>query len=245
MQRFLNQIIHGDCLQILPEIPNDSVDAVITDPPYSSGGLTSGERSADPAKKYVQTGTKITRPSFTGDNRDQRSWAFWCCLWISECMRIIKPSGYFMMFTDWRQLPLSSDVLQAGGIVWRGIVTWDKTEGARAPHTGYFRHQAEYVVWGTKGVSKPSAQGGPRPGVFRFPVRQKDKHHITGKPTPLMTELVQIVPPGAVVLDPFAGSGTTAVACLNTGRQFIGIEKETAYAEIAQQRIAEAQKAPL
>jgi hypothetical protein len=55
-----------------------------------------------------------------------------------------------MCFTDWRQLPMLTDVLQAGGFVWRGVMPWDKTESSRAPHTGYFRHQCEYVVWGPR-----------------------------------------------------------------------------------------------
>ena len=231
----------GDCLEMLRSIPSGSVDAVITDPPYSSGGFTRSDRTADPAAKYVSTGVEIIRESFTGDNRDGRSWCYWMALWLSECHRIVKPSGYALIFCDWRQLPLASDALQAGGFVWRGVVSWDKGEAARAPHTGYFRHQCEYVVWGTKGVSVPAAHGGPFPGSLRYPVLQADKHHMTGKPTDLMRQLVQCVPSGSVVLDPFMGSGTTGVACVLEGRNFIGGELGAHYFAIAQRRIANAQ----
>lgn len=230
---------NGESLSILKSIPSESVDAVITDPPYSSGGLTSTERIAAPEKKYVQHGTKIHRPTFSGDNRDGRSWSYWCSLWMSECLRIVKPSGYLLSFTDWRQLPSCTDAIQAGGWVWRGIISWDKTEGARAPHKGYFRHQCEYVAWGTKGTSRPAEHAGPFPGCFRFPVRLSEKKHIAGKPSKLMEELVRIVPAGATVLDPFMGSGTTGIACMRQGRRFIGIESETHWFEIATKDLAE------
>jgi site-specific DNA-methyltransferase (adenine-specific) len=229
----------GEALEVLPTLADGSVDAVITDPPYSSGGFTRSDRSSDPADKYVQSGVDIVRSSFSGDNRDARSWCYWSALWLSECQRIVKVSGYALMFTDWRQLPLASDALQAGGFVWRGIISWDKTEGARAPHTGYFRHQCEYLVWGTNGVSTPADYGGPWPGAFRFPTRQADKFHMTGKPTDLMSQLVQCVPPGGLVVDPFAGSGTTALAAKLYGCRAICIEKEQSNCDIAVSRLAQ------
>lgn len=177
------------------------------------------------------------RASFSGDNLDGRSWSHWCALWAAQARRLTRPRGYCLMFTDWRQLPTASDALQFGGWVWRGLIPWDKGAGARAPHTGYFRHQCEYIVWGTSGVSRAAKWGGPWPGVFRFPVLQSDKHHMTGKPTPLMAELVQCAPPGGLVLDPFAGSGSTAVASLRTGRKCIAIEREEAYCAIAAERL--------
>lgn len=229
------KLYRGDCLDIMRQMADNSVDAVIAD--YSSGGFTRSDRTADPTSKYVQTGTEIIRDSFTGDNRDGRSWCYWSALWLSEAFRLVRPSGYCLTFCDWRQLPLASDALQAGGFVWRGVVVWDKTSGARAPHTGYFRHQCEYIVWGTKGVSVPAEHGGPLDGCYRYPVLQWDKHHMTGKPTRLLQDLVQIVPPGATVFDPFMGSGTTGVAALQTNRQFVGVEITTHYFEIAAQRL--------
>lgn len=141
------------------------------------------------------------------------------------------------MFSDWRQLPLATDALQMGELAWRGIIAWDKTEGARAPHKGYFKHQCEYIVWGTKGPCHKAVHAGPYPGCYRFPVKQTDKFHLTGKPTPLMEQLVSIVPAGGIILDPFTGSGTLAVAARNMGRRFIAIEKTDVYAQVAMDRI--------
>ncbi len=81
-------------------------------------------------------------------------------------------------------------------------------------------------------------RGGPWAGSLSFGVRQDDKHHLTGKPTPLMRELIKVVPSGGLILDPFAGSGTTGVAAALEGRRCLLIEKEPAYAAICRQRIA-------
>lgn len=232
------EVVLGDCLDVMRTLAPGSVDAIVTDPPYSSGGQFRGDRMNDTTSKYVQTGTIEARPDFAGDNRDQRAYGYWCALWLSECLRIAKPGSPIVLFSDWRQLPTTTDTLQAGGWVWRGIAIWDKTEGAR-PAYGRFRAQAEYLVWGSAGAMRST--GDVIPGVFRYPVLQADKHHITGKPTALMRAVLAITPPGGLVLDPFAGSGTTGVACVLEGRSFLGIEREATYVEIARRRIAEAQ----
>lgn len=234
-------LYRGECLKVLQSLPDASVDAVICDPPYSSGGFNRDDKSRTTTEKYSQNGVRRVYPDFQGDNRDQRSYLFWCTLWIDECARILKPGGYFLSFADWRQLPLMTDAVQAGGIMWRGIISWDKGLGARAPHKGYFKHQCEYVVWGTKGPAVILEHDGPFAGCIKESVKQSDKFHLTGKPTPLMRELVRCVAPGGVVLDPFMGSGSTGVACVQAGLSFIGIEREIAYIDISCQRITKAQ----
>lgn len=230
-------LFQADSLQALPALKPAIAAAVITDPPYSSGGQTTGERARDPRDKYCQNGNDCGRASFSGDNRDQRSFAFWATLWITQCRRIVKPDGYFLTFTDWRQLPTMTDIIQAGGFIWRGLIAWNKGRGARAPHKGYFRHQCEYVVWGTNGRCRKAEHAGPFDGCIEEHVRQADKFHMTGKPTPLLRRLVEIVPAGDVILDPFAGSGTTGVACLQAGRRCVLIEESAEYCEIAAERL--------
>ena len=240
------QLIAGDCLEELVKLPTGSFDALVTDPPYNSGGRTAYERSGRlPSQKYVVGGTKKVRCDFEGENRDQRGYAYWCALWLTECYRLLKVGSPVLLFTDWRQMPLTTDILQAGGFVWRGVVAWDKG-GACRPMLGRFAHQAEYVVWGSKGPMGNQREGvHTLPGVYQHGVKQSDKHHMTGKPTPLMEDLLKIVTPGGLVLDPFAGSGTTGVACIRTGRRFVGIEKQPEYAEISLQRLTEARDACL
>lgn len=230
----MNQLYKGNALEILRTLPDSSVDAVITDPPYSSGGLHIGSRTKAPSQKYTDNDIHA---DFSGDNLDQRSWFFWCGLWIEEVVRVLKPGGYFMMFSDWRQLPTATDALQIAGITWRGVITWDKGPAARAPHKGYFRHQAEFIPWGSKGSLPKATHAGPYPGVIKCPVIASQKLHMTGKPVPLMEELVKAIPPGGVILDPFMGSASTGVACQNLGREFIGIEKTEHYFQVSENRL--------
>lgn len=230
-------ILAGEALALLAEMPTASVDAVITDPPYSSGGKFRGDRTAATGDKYVQSGTETIRPDFAGDTRDQRSFGYWCALWLSEALRVAKPGAPLAVFTDWRQLPATTDAIQAGGWIWRGIAPWDKTEASR-PMMGGFRNQAEFVVWGTAGPTDQEVANevGVLPGVFRHRVDQDDKFHQTGKPTPLMMEVVKLCRPGGLILDPFCGSATTIVAALLTGRRGIGFERSEEYLEISRAR---------
>ena len=231
-------LYEGDCLDILPAMPRQSVDAIITDPPYSSGGLHKAARSRDPVKKCVQSGTRRFYLTFSGDHMDQRSWQFWMLLWLRHAVRLLKPGGRFCMFIDWRQLPSATDLVQAAGITWRGIIPWDKGRGTRAPHTGYHRHQCEYVIFGTLGDVGRADGRGPFEGCLRCSV-PSNKLHPTEKPVAILRELVRAVPPGGVVLDPFAGSGSTLVAAVSEGYRAIGIEREPEYCEIIRQRMAE------
>lgn len=234
------ELRQGDALALLQALPTGSVDAVITDPPYSSGGQFRGDRSQSTRAKYVITGTKLERPDFGGDNRDQRSFLAWCGVWLGECLRVAKPGAPICVFTDWRQLPITTDAVQAGGWIWRGIVPWSKTEAAR-PSLGRFRAQCEYVVWGSAGPLPASAEVGALPGFFERAIARSDKHHQTGKPTEIMREIVRICPPGGLVLDPFAGSGTTGVGALLEGRRFLGFELGSEYADVARNRLRDAE----
>ena len=223
----------GDCMSILPTI--EKVDAVITDPPYSSGGMMRGDRMASTSSKYQSSEHVGLYPEFGGDTRDQRAYLVWCTLWLGLAMSKTAAGGILACFTDWRQLPTTTDAIQSGGWVWRGIGVWDKTEAAR-PQKGRYRNQCEYFVWGSSGPLKD--QGPCLPGCFRYSAQSEQKHHITAKPVALMADMLAIC--GETILDPFMGSGSTGVAAMKAGRKFIGIERDPAYFEIACKRIQEA-----
>jgi site-specific DNA-methyltransferase (adenine-specific) len=238
------EIYLGDCREILPTL--GKVDTVVTDPPYSSGGTFRSDRTRSTADKYIGGGyvdfdMAYARPEFSGDNKDQRAYLIWSEMWLGKAFAITSPGAICCIFTDWRQLPTTSDALQCGGWSWRGIALWDKTEAAR-PQKGWFRNQCEYVVWGSHGPM--TGVGECLPGVFRTSVLSEGKEHIAGKPVSVMENLVRICPKGRIVLDPFMGSGTTGVAAVKLGRKFIGIEIEPKYFEIACKRIQGAIDAP-
>ncbi len=225
----------GDCREVLPTL--GAVDCVVTDPPYSSGGQFRGDRTGITSDKYQSTEHRGLYSEFAGDTRDQRGYLAWCSLWIAQAHAITRPGGICALFTDWRQLPTTTDAMQAGGFVWRGIGVWDKTEAAR-PQKGRYRNQSEYFVWGSRG---PMADDGPcAPGVFRYSVGSEEKHHIAGKPSTLIEDMLQIC--GHTILDPFMGSGTTGVAAARLGRSFIGIEIDPTHFATALRRIEQAQR---
>jgi site-specific DNA-methyltransferase (adenine-specific) len=246
-------IYRGDALGILHRLPDASVDAVVTDPPYSSGGMVRGDRMMKTTEKYVSSDSgNQALANFTGDNRDQRAYAYWMTLWLSEALRVTKPGGVCMLFTDWRQLPATADALQAGGWVWRGIVPWVKPFAR--PMAGRFTNQAEYVVWGSSGPMPMDFEIGVLPGYYEaapspLPATfnatpPRDREHITQKPVEVMRGLLKIVPPGGTVLDLFLGSGTTGVAAMHEGFDFIGSELVPEYADLSARRMQDAQLIP-
>lgn len=111
-------LYNADALAVLRELPTASVGALITDPPYSSGGMVRGDRTqAGTHRKYSGTITDANiLETFTGDSRDQRAYAYWCALWLAEAARVVRPGGVAVVFTDWRQAhpPLMPCSLAAG-----------------------------------------------------------------------------------------------------------------------------------
>lgn len=238
-QVFKNGIVYcGDALGILRDMPGASIDAVLTDPPYSSGGLHMAARQADPANKYQLTGTKKSYPPMLGDLKDQRSFIMWATLWLGECWRVAKPGAPCMVFTDWRQLPAMTDAVQAAGWAWRGIVVWHKPSAR--PTLGEFKRDTEFVVYAVKDKARP-AHRRCLPGVYKHSVNPSRKVHLTGKPVELVKDLLAVLPEAATVLDPFLGGGTTALACLETGRRFVGVELSEAYMTLACEQIRKAE----
>lgn len=233
------------CETVLPCLEPGLVDALITDPPYSSGGFTRGDRAADPRTKYATSDSDGARrtPTFSGDNRDQRSFLLWSMLWLEMARTACREGAPIALFSDWRQLPTVTDAIQVGGWVWRGICQWEKTNAR--PQMGRFRQSAEYLVWGSNGpMPAGPAAGAPLPGhIVASSVPEQDRLHLTQKPDEVMRWAVKICRPGGLVLDPFAGSGSTGVAALATGRRFVGVERDPAYAEIAAQRLRAAEAA--
>ena len=180
-------LYQGDALAVLQSFPPLCVDAVITDPPYSSGGLMLSARQADPAVKYQNNGTVKTYPPMFGDNRDQRSFIMWATLWLAECWRVARDGSPLLRFSDWRH-----------------------------------RREAEFVIFASKGRL---GYRGPRclPGLYAHTVDHKKKNHLTSKPVELLRELMEVVPEGGMVLDPFIGGGSTAEAARDTGQTCIGM----------------------
>lgn len=235
------ELHQGEALDLLADLPAGSVDAVVTDPPYSTGGMVRSDRTTSTISKYVSTGATVRGHEFSGDNRDQRSYLAWSELWMRTARRATRTGGHLIVFADWRQLPTTTDAVQAAGWVWRGVVTWAKPVDQARPVKGGFRNQAEYVIWATVGPHTPDDDAPYLPGVIQAgSPRGQHRVHITQKPLDLLTQLVQVAPVDGLILDPFAGSGTTGIAAIQTGRRFVGAESHPDIATVARDRIAAA-----
>lgn len=237
------ELHRGDALAVLGELEEGAVDEVATDPPYSSGGFTRGDRMGTARAKYSAGDSRKADevPDFSGDNRDQRAYLTWCGLWLGRCLELVRPGSPIVVFSDWRQAPTTADALQIGGWVWRGMAPWCKP--ASRPQMGRFAAASEYLLWGSAGPMREGADVGCLPG-FKVcsTVTGDERVHLTQKPDEVMRWAVSICEPGGLVLDPFAGSGSTGVAALATGRRFIGIERSEEYCEIAAARLSLAER---
>ena len=180
-------ILQGDALKVLGTFAPNTFDAVITDPPYASGGRTQAEKNKSTARKYSSMGENAP-PPFDGDAKDQRSWTRWAAEWLYEARKVCKSGAPVCMFIDWRQLPAATDALQWAGWIWRGTAVWDK--GNSRPQKGRFRQQAEYIVWGSNGDMPISRPVPCLPGVFKYGNPQS-RIHLTEKPLQLMRDIVR------------------------------------------------------
>lgn len=228
------KIYNGDCFEVLPLL--SGIDAVVTDPPYSSGGAFRGDRMQTTLQKYVSSDAEAQTSgfSFSGDNRDQRSYLAWCSLWMNAARVATTPGSTIACFTDWRQLPITTDAIQSGGWVWRGLGAWSKKFGR--PRNGGFSSACEFLVWGTNGPLKESERYPA--GVFEVSSPPAtERWHITQKPEQVIGWAMANVPEGKTILDPFMGSGTTLAAAREMGCSAIGVEIEERYCEIAAKRL--------
>ena len=227
-------IYHGDSFDLLHDL--SGIGAVVTDPPYSSGGAYRGDRAQQTTTKYVNSDTIAYRHEFAGDNRDQRSFLVWCSMWLNAARQASTPGSVLASFIDWRQLPTLTDAVQAGGWVWRNLATWHKP-GVRMQR-GRFSASAEYVVYATNGPAIDGA-GSPQNVYACAPISSDEKEHIAEKPSQVLRWVMQVVPPGAVVLDPFMGSGSTLRAAKDLGHRCIGIDVDERSCEVAAKRLGQ------
>lgn len=223
-----------DCIDFLRSLADDSVDLILTDPPYSSGGFTRSDRNLKTSTKYQNTGTVDMKPVFYGDNRDQRSLTMWLYAWMKEGFTKVKDGGMMMCFIDWRNIACVIDAGQMAGYVYQGIVPWIKPNAR--PMKGIFRNQCEYVVCFVKGGT-PQIETYANGYFMGMPLPTAKRVHSTEKPVELLEFLMTFVPKGGYVVDPFSGSGSTGEAAYRMGLGFDGCELSKEYAKMANERL--------
>lgn len=226
----LNYIDNIDCLEGLAAIPDKSIDLIATDPPYflsmgHAGSKTNASKSEALQSNRTFNDLAICTPFYKQLFREYR--------------RILKDDGSFYFFTDWRGYAYYFPLINAELPV-RNVIVWDKISGPGSFYS--FNH--ELIIFGTY---KSKTKRGVGSSVWRMPAFSSgakstngEKLHPTQKTVEIFTKMIEdSTEPGAVCLDTFSGSGTMAVACIRTGRNFIGFELDERYHAIAQKRIDE------
>lgn len=215
------QLIRGDALELLHTLPQGAFDAVITDPPYSSGGGKRGKGKG--AAAYLKSATAADE--FDDGTRDPYTHQLWTGRWLKACRPLLKKAGWLMVFTDWRQLPMLAAEVQMSGYIWHGIVTWDKVHGR--PFCGRFQQRAEYIIIASNGrlPNYLEMPGAPSPAnIYAEKLTEAERYHATAKPVGLLRHLMGVLPPGSRILDPFAGGGSTLEAARQLGHTAVGFE---------------------
>jgi len=218
-------VIQGDALAGMAAIPDASINAVITDPPYSSG--TRREASKGLRKSMLRA--TEDNDWFGTDSLTTQGFYMLMRMCALEWRRILKPGGHMLVFIDWRMMPSLASAIESADVRHKGLLVWDKTYFGMGD---VFRNQHELILHFTHGPGNPVLRHDVGNVLSFAPIRGGD--HPTEKPVPLLRRLVSVVcPPKGVVVDCFAGSGATGVASLHEDCRFIGVEREPEYATMA------------
>jgi site-specific DNA-methyltransferase (adenine-specific) len=209
----------------MKKLPDESIDLVVTDPPYT---MTKRGKSCRPNWMPNNMGNNV----FLGAIPDAETW-------MRECFRILKDGTHFYTFCNTNDLRKYLNVAANVGFRLHNVLIMIKNTGM--PNRWYLKN-CELILFFRKGKAKPINNMCSRDWFFvDMPTKKAGKLHITEKPLNIISTFVtNSTVEGQTVLDPFMGSGTTCIACVNTGRKFIGIELDKGYYDIAKKRIEEA-----
>jgi DNA modification methylase len=222
----------GDCLDRQREIPERSIDVVLTDPPFSSGTRKEGSKGVR---------RSMVRSMEDDDWYATDSLTTHGFLWLMRqnalvWKRLLKRGGHALVFIDWRMMPHLSAAIESADFRHKSLIVWDKTYFGMGD---CFRNQHELILHFTNGMGR-KPQRNDVPNVLSVPpVRNGD--HPNEKPVRLLKELLSVVcPPGGRVLDPFMGAGSVGVAASLLGLSFTGIDSDAGFVETARDRIERA-----
>lgn len=212
-------IYHGDCLEVLKTLPDNSVDLVLTDPPY--GIDFQSARRTDKAK---------WKPKIANDKTP----FIW---WLHETFRVVKEGGAVLCFTRYDTEEDFRWAMRIAGFTPKMQVIWDKEIHGMGDLKGDFAPLHENIIFATKGrFVFPGKR--PKSVVRCQRVTAEKLVHPNEKPIKLLESLIESASKeGDTVLDLFLGSGATGVAAQNTRREFIGVELNEEYVKIAEARI--------
>ena len=251
----INKLYLGDCIKIMSEWPEKKIDLIFADPPYnlSGNGLKwKGNKTGGDWFMMNEEWDRMTEPEYLQFTKD----------WISGCIRLLKDSGSIYISCTYHNIAEIMLVLKQLGLKIKNVITWQKTNAMPNMTKRVFTHSSEFVVWAVKEKKwvfhyeelkriNPERQkdGSLKQmrDVWLMPLVQGKERlrgvkgralHPTQKPEEMLKRIIVASSnKGDLVLDPFLGSGTTAVVAKVLGRNWAGIEKQKKYITVAKKRI--------
>lgn len=219
MQYIIKQ---GDCLELMKDIPDESIDMICTDPPYLMKYKT--HRRHDKSHDFC---TEIMN-----DDNVELIYSF-----LKESYRVLKDNSAIYVFCNSNKVEVFKDALQKAGFNIKNIIVWVKNNWTAGDLKASFGKQYEFIFLANKG--RCCFNGKRLSDVWYFDkVSGKKQLHQNQKPVDLLKQcILKHSYENGVVLDPFMGSGSTGVACINTNRNFIGFELDEKYFDIAKDRL--------
>jgi site-specific DNA-methyltransferase (adenine-specific) len=211
----INKIYLGDSLEIIKSIDDSSIDLVVTDPPY---GMSF--RSNHRKERYD--------PIMNDDA------VVWNTVIISELYRVMKPDTHLYWFCSFHNIDIFKQELEKKFDI-KNLLIWEKNNTGMGDLTGSYAPKYEMIIFAQKG--RKLLNGRRDPDILHYD-RTGNKNHPTEKPVDLLEFLIgKSSSEGELVLDPFSGSGSTAVACKNTNRNYLGMEIDSRWYWKSQERL--------
>lgn len=214
-------VIEGDALEVLRDLPDGCVDAVVTDPPYAVVN--------DAASGVCRSRRPV---------RETQFFEAWLREYVEEFARVTKPTGAFWMTIDWRGAMALDEACARLNIKEPKVGIWDKDSIGM----GHLLRNS-FECFAVVALPEFDRRVADEPDVWRHRWTQGGRvsDHVAEKPAELLRRAIRLVSdPGSLLLDPFAGSGTTGHAAVAEGRRAILIDQDPVYVEIARQRVANA-----
>lgn len=215
----VNKVIEGGALALLNKLPDESVDAIVTDPPY---GID------------YQSARRIDKSQWKPKIKNDKAPYIW---WLAEAFRVLKVEGALLCFTRYDVEKDFRWAMEIAGLTPKAQIIWDKGIHGMGDLSGDVAPQHENIIFATKGKFKfPNKRLKSVIKVQR--VSAEKLQHPNEKPVELISTLIEgITKPGDLVLDPFMGSFTTAVASRQLERNWIGCDLSQEYCNIGEQRL--------
>lgn len=240
LDKYKNRIICGDCLDIMKKFPNDSIGVVVTSPPYNLKNST-GNGMKDGRGGKWKNAKLIDGYSNYDDCLPHKKYVKWQRNCLKEMLRIIKKDGAIFYNHKWRVqnglLQDRSDIIE--GFPVRQIIIW-KRKGGINFNPGYFLPTYEVIYFITKPDFKLAPKANAAGDVWEIG-QEKNNPHPAPFPLELTNKIINSTKTD-IVLDPFIGSGTTAISAIRNGRDYIGIDISEEYCQMARKRIKNEKK---